>query len=719
MKAAQVLTVLADLAPDTTAAGERHIPGRDRRVLPFNAVSSFETGWIGTGAVGAQDYDFHVRERIAPLLKRARLHDDDRLRLGWLWVVGVAEDQRPVNFPLVSAPIQHRGIVGRLLSTVAPRLGDPELTALVGDPSARDRLERDLQFAGGVQAEFGSEHLSGALLERLPRLKSWAIEAAREAGCPSRRVVARSGGVAPSAGTYEVRVQVEAYLSVPPRRSATVASGLRAWRSADLDDTAFASCYGLTRDPQPAESNEPVASSIVLSAAQRAAVRAARTEPVTVISGPPGTGKSQTIAAIALDQVARGASVLVAAPSEGAVDALIDLLDDVPGPDPLVFGSNERRRAIADRLGQGGGELVSDEMLERATERVGDADGVLSQLRDGISELLVAETMAEASDPATVLAARRTAPAWFAGADLVEAERRIVELDRSRRWLRGVRHRRAVRRLSEHAGGATQDIDALKRALRAARAARHVHELDRHGGLDLDRSWTQLVQLDHRARESRGDWLQAFAHHESRVGRQARRTMAAVSAALRSGRLARREQLGELDGALLTTALPLWVGTLRDVDDLLPRSASMFDLVIIDEASQVDQVTAASALMRARRAVIVGDPKQLRHVSFLSQQQIAESIGRSGIDDPSARALLDARRMSLFDVAAAVAPTRFLDEHFRGVPHLIGFSARRFYGGELHIATTHPATTPTIASPCSGSMGDATRAASIRPRSTP
>lgn len=39
----------------------------------------------------------------------------------------------------------------------------------------------------------------------------------------------------------------------------------------------------------------------------------------------------------------------------------------------------------------------------------------------------------------------------------------------------------------------------------------------------------------------------------------------------------------------------------------------------------------------------------------------------------------------------------WLDEHHRSVPHLIGFSARHFYGDRLRIATRHPATEATDA----------------------
>jgi hypothetical protein len=115
----------------------------------------------------------------------------------------------------------------------------------------------------------------------------------------------------------------------------------------------------------------------------------------------------------------------------------------------------------------------------------------------------------------------------------------------------------------------------------------------------------------------------------------------------------------------------------------------LFDLVLVDEASATEQTAAASALLRACRAVVVGDPRQLRHVSFLSDDTIAEAHERHGID-PAARSQLDVRRNSVFDAAAAAAPVMMLDEHFRSAPHLIDVVARSLYGGQLHVATRTP-----------------------------
>src|SRR6185369_6987838 len=128
-------------------------------------------------------------------------------------------------------------------------------------------------------------------------------------------------------------------------------------------------------------------------------------------------------------------------------------------------------------------------------------------------------------------------------------------------------------------------------------------------------------------------------------------------------------------------ALPLWVGTVTDVEDLLPAVPGLFDLVILDEAAHIDQIRAAPVLARARRALVVGDPRQLRFVSFVADVDVALTL---------ATHRLDVRRSSAFDVAVGAAPVTYLDEHYRSAPHLIEFSAKRFYGDRIALMTRHP-----------------------------
>ena len=433
-----------------------------------------------------------------------------------------------------------------------------------------------------------------------------------------------------------------------------------------------------------------------LTPVQRDAVRSSRHRPVTLVSGAPGTGKSQTVVAIACDALARGERVLVAAKSDATVDALLDLFERAPGPDPVVFGSNERRDELAARLSAGQLQPVTDGAVAAARAAREQATSRRDRLCATIADRLRAEQML-ATPEDDVSDARVVAPALFDPAtDLADVAALIdaaTPADGAGWWNRR-KARRALRSLQALAGaGRDVAVADLVRCLDLARATRIATGLVAAGGLDLSDDWDELRAADDEARAALGRSLAAESRSSEHLSRSTLPAVAALATALRSGRSARREQLARLNDAKLTKALPLWVGTLADVDDLLPPVAGLFDLVILDEASSIDQPLAAVTLLRGRRAVIAGDPHQLRHVSFLSDERLREVLAGHGLDgSPTLAARLDVRRNSTFDVAAAVVAVLVLDEHFRSDPHLMDFVARRLYGGRVDIATRLPET---------------------------
>ncbi len=110
----------------------------------------------------------------------------------------------------------------------------------------------------------------------------------------------------------------------------------------------------------------------------------------------------------------------------------------------------------------------------------------------------------------------------------------------------------------------------------------------------------------------------------------------------------------------------------------------VYDYVIVDEASQVDLVTGALALSCAKKAVIVGDLKQLPNVVNHEQRKITDAIfeqfGLSEAYRYSDHSLLSSV-VSLFPNA----PHVLLKEHYRCHPEIIGFCNQRFYNNELII----------------------------------
>lgn len=152
----------------------------------------------------------------------------------------------------------------------------------------------------------------------------------------------------------------------------------------------------------------------------------------------------------------------------------------------------------------------------------------------------------------------------------------------------------------------------------------------------------------------------------------------------RKKNLQNRVLLGE-DFTPLLEAFPCWAVTTQVASESLPLEPAMFDVVIIDESSQCDIAGCIPLLFRAKRAIIVGDDKQLPHLSFLEKAKEQSFLNKYNIPDKY-QLMWRYRTNSMFDVAHYYSTSSvLLDEHFRSYPEIIEFSNREFYGGRLKI----------------------------------
>jgi very-short-patch-repair endonuclease len=109
---------------------------------------------------------------------------------------------------------------------------------------------------------------------------------------------------------------------------------------------------GLPADDNPAIDDDPANDYSVLDAdsSQRAAIDAVLAGRSLVIHGPPGTGKSQTIANLIAAMVARGRKVLFVAEKRAAIDAVLSRLTAVDLADLVLDiheGARDRQRIAA------------------------------------------------------------------------------------------------------------------------------------------------------------------------------------------------------------------------------------------------------------------------------------------------------------------------------------------------------------------------------------
>jgi len=134
-------------------------------------------------------------------------------------------------------------------------------------------------------------------------------------------------------------------------------------------------------------------------------------------------------------------------------------------------------------------------------------------------------------------------------------------------------------------------------------------------------------------------------------------------------------------GESLRGLKPCWMMSPGTLASLVPREAiEQFDLVIVDEASQMPPERAFGLISRARQCVVVGDPKQLPPTSFFQRTaSVDETEAASEVDTE----VLDEE--SILDLCTKTFhPVRRLKWHYRSRHgSLIAFSNKHFYNSEL------------------------------------
>ena len=138
---------------------------------------------------------------------------------------------------------------------------------------------------------------------------------------------------------------------------------------------------------------------------------------------------------------------------------------------------------------------------------------------------------------------------------------------------------------------------------------------------------------------------------------------------------------------ILTQLMPICAVTSLSARGRLPFVAGCYDLVIIDEASQCDIASMIPLLYRAKRAVIIGDPNQLKHITTMTHQQDRELVAKHEVD-----ACFSYCVHSLFDLAISVGHRNdlvHLRDHHRSHADIIDFSNKEFYNGLLRVATDY------------------------------
>ena len=207
-------------------------------------------------------------------------------------------------------------------------------------------------------------------------------------------------------------------------------------------------------------------------------------------------------------------------------------------------------------------------------------------------------------------------------------------------------------------------------------------ELGRFNGQRLDRIRHKIAKLDGEIIELSRESLACDLYQEAKPptgnGRGNRGSWTEMSLIdhqinLKRPSTAPRALIRRASKALLELK-PCWMMSPQAVAQYIPKGSLEFDLVVIDEASQMTPQSAIGALARAKQAMVVGDTNQLPPSSFFTRTFSDDEDSEDGILEESILELAN----------ASFRPKRRLRWHYRSRHSaLIAFSNRYIYDDKL------------------------------------
>jgi superfamily I DNA and/or RNA helicase len=170
------------------------------------------------------------------------------------------------------------------------------------------------------------------------------------------------------------------------------------------------------------------------------------------------------------------------------------------------------------------------------------------------------------------------------------------------------------------------------------------------------------------------------------------------------------KKMKEIDFHKITDVIPFWTAEIRHLGHLFPLIVDLFDLIIVDEASQVNLAEILPAFYRGKKLCIVGDHQQLslksaglnfslgKNFDELTWEKYNRTLMRY---QTATKKKLTVTEASILDFIKCpdynVIPTEvMLDEHFRSLPKLARYTSKQFYRdndnpeGKLKVMTETP-----------------------------
>jgi len=494
------------------------------------------------------------------------------------------------------------------------------------------------------------------------------------------------------------------------------------------------------------DSKLPLLEVLPLNSEQRQAVQHSLANPLTIVTGPPGTGKSQVVTNLLINAVWHGKKILFASKNNKAVDVVEARVNNL-GTRPILLrmGASQYQAKLAEYLIA----LLTSVSTEHDQEefdfdkqRYKELERKFVELEQQEAKLIRLRNRTDALDQSVEKIRKDISPEVFSqlkALDLSQLKDSVISFQKTLRKVRKkeqsflsylfwnfIKERRYKRFQLE-----IEHIELIIPALKINLPEKIINDESIEKGVNLLQTterylcfaesiqkYTTSLKLLKKAESleaisrNKIDLMNQMANNAdnlwkgwlrlgpARLSDKDRRSLSNYNALLKMVIGAGNDLYNTFGKNIyhkyldlskkVSHLLPAWAITSLSARGRIPFEAGYFDIVVFDEASQCDIASALPLLYRAKQAVIIGDPKQLRHISGLNMVQSTRLLDKHNL--LSNYFAWEYSKNSLFDLASGlVSKDDIIDlrDHHRSHADIIEFSNQEFYEGKLRIATNY------------------------------
>lgn len=603
---------------------------------------------------------------LTQIMLKQQVNNKKQLIYGYIFITGQLEDGTEIYTPLIYADCNLERINGRVAVSVNEdtiSFNLPALVQLVNTNEERDMLIQNI--------------LKHDIINMLP-LKEEDVKA----------IEATLGDIIPALDTkgkkadldgneYKVHLNREnaVILTTINKGLAGVINDLDLISQAPLSITDKSSLKAITADDEPeinsaldevypsqfpySEEDNTLKNffpAFNLDKSQEKVARVAACDTITAITGGPGTGKSNTISAIATNYILNGKTVLICSKMNSAVDVVYNKLSLLSRlPYAVRTGGKEYRKSLSELL-----DKIITNKYDLSEKDVEQKQKSLELLLSKVQKNDEYETALELYNSLTT-----------------EHSQALEEWENEDNIIRKFFKKRKMQELNKLSHIAFSEYEECRAQFTGD-----------NNMLKLKKDVLSVLVRGNIAEVTTDNML--------------RRRLTLFAKALGKGELGKYDYYSTFQ-ELVHRVLPCWCTTAVDVSSSIPAIAGLFDVVIIDEASQCDIATCLPLLYRAKRAVIVGDDKQLKYLSFLTTATNNANIESNNLGKYAY--ICNYRENSMFDFANYFSNGNvMLKTQYRGCTAIMQFSNEKFYNNNLTNVGKSYYSNPVILNKVAGSV---------------